>query len=218
MQCQQIVNCDHEDKIEDIILESVIRDIDDESINSALIKAMDNSLELFGPIHLATVFFKFTENGKLIFQQDESVNFIATHVDGVVCNRYMIQSNHRESHYNGDDYSKHKFYCNGVGWRTIGNYYDLEKAIESLKNRSNLTRSIWPMRIIDLHDRIYQIYDQEKDMRLPGCRWSKIERDADKLWHQAGCTEGDKKEFKEQAEVNLIMDEGIYNFSEYVVS
>lgn len=218
IQSQQTMNCGYEDKIEDIVLESISKDIESVDIESALKTARNNSEALFGPIKLAIVFLKQAEDFRVIFEQTESVTFIATHVDDVACDRYMLQSNHYHRQYRSSD--KCEWFRNGIGWRTRSNFYDLEEAKKYLKNTSDLSRSIWPMRIIDLRGCIYKIFDQERDVRLPGCRWTKIQKDANKLWRKAGCPEGDLDIFEKQAEaeIDLAMDEGIYDFADYIKS
>jgi hypothetical protein len=214
IQSQQTMNCGNEDNIEDIVLESIFRDIDSEDIFSAL----DKSEELFSSIQLADVFYKYAEDHRVIFNQKEFVSFIATHIDGVACNRYMLQSNRKR--YRGSDENKHEWFRNGIGWRIISGFYgysvfyELEKATEALKKTSNLSRCICPMRVIDVNDRIYRIYDIEEDMRLPGCRWTKIQKNAFCLWKDAGEPISDGQEFWTRAEAELIEREGVFDFNE----
>lgn len=108
-------------------------------------------------------------------------------------------------------------------WKRCKNYYgndskweDLQSAIASMKrNYADLARCIHPMRIVNEEGYIFCVYDPERDMRLPGMRWCKIQRDAYYLWEKAGKPDGVC--FWNQAESNLEYSDGVFEADgEYV--
>lgn len=95
---------------------------------------------------------------------------------------------------------------------------DLPSAISSMKrNYTELARWIWPLRIVNEEGYIFCVYDPERDMRLPGCRWRKVQRDAFDLWEQAGRPDGQSDYFWSQAELNIKDCDGVFEVDgEYV--
>ena len=95
---------------------------------------------------------------------------------------------------------------------------DLDRAIQCMKkNYTDLTRWIWAMRIMDEQGHLCCVYDPERDMRLPGCKGRRIQRDAYFLWEQAGSPESAGDYFWHQAELNLKDSDGVFEVEgEYV--
>src|SRR4051812_1366082 len=115
---------------------------------------------------------------------------------------YFIQTNHFRSESplteeEWDDLYHHE------GWHTIGCREDLEGGKASFIRHSNLARVIWLSRLLDSDGNVVVRYNPERDMRLPGCRWRMIQRNAYYLWESASKPMSDGVEFWLQAEKDL---------------
>ncbi len=105
----------------------------------------------------------------------------------------------------------------GKGWETRVPFHSgtpqefdtLERAVKILEHDADLSRWIWPLRVIDSDGNVYRIYEPEDDTRLPGCRWRKIQRTAYDLWEKAGRPHGDGRQFWHQAEAELPDSRGV---------
>ena len=92
------------------------------------------------------------------------------------------------------------------GWRPSKawrQFDDLDHAIRSLRHDANLSRCVSDLRVIDDNGKVYAKYETEQDMRLPGCRWRTIQRNAHALWKSAGKPESDGVEFWLEAEEQI---------------
>lgn len=91
-------------------------------------------------------------------------------------------------------------------------YHELSDAIKRVKHYSDLRRWIKPIKVIDEGGLIYCVYDPERDTRLPGCRWRRIQRDAYDLSNSG--LSGSAEDFWHQATLNLEDSDGIFVFDE----
>lgn len=114
--------------------------------------------------------------------------------------KYLVQS--REHNYY--PLTREEWSSEGWNYTTTKEYDTVEKAVHRVRNDSNLARWIWPLRVMTSEGEFVMGYDPELDTRLPGVRHRIIERNAYKLWEDAGCLVSDGKEFwyKSEAELN----------------
>lgn len=129
---------------------------------------------------------------------------------------YLVQSNHGRT----EDFAA----LPPEEWVVIGSspasrayvhrFDNLDRALRALKENADMSRMVWPMRVIDEEGRVYRIYDPEQDTRLPGCKWRMIERAAYALWEAAGTPPDRDVEFWLQAERELPKSDGICEVAE----
>jgi hypothetical protein len=85
-------------------------------------------------------------------------------------------------------------------WRR---FPELSRAVRALRLDADLARVVCDLRVVDENGKVYAVYETEKDMRLPGCRWRAIERNAYCLWEAAGKPESNGVEFWLRAESEI---------------
>lgn len=88
-------------------------------------------------------------------------------------------------------------------WRQFS---DVEKAVKAIKHDADSSLVVSDLRVVDENGVVYAVYEVEKDMRLPECRWEATQRDAYFLWQAAGCPTCDGTEFWHLAEEKIDKD------------
>jgi hypothetical protein len=134
------------------------------------------------------VYDVFTSDGELLHIKKESRTI-----------SYILQSDSPGTRIRGES-----------EWYNVREFDDLDHAIKVLRMRADMARIIWNQRVIDKDGKIYARYVVDDDMRLPGCRWRAIERNAYFLWEAAGRPDGQDEKFWLEAELNIGDHNGVY--------
>lgn len=190
IQVQEVMNRGFENGRKHIPLGVETREIEGEGISSVINMCRLRSDELFGTSVLTNPVTR-QDGSLLVYKQEDFITFTVIKVDGVVCNRFMLQKNRISL----EEPVSLDWFRNSDGWLTSYGYngylifYDLNKALSKLKDLSDNSSSIWPLRIVDSYGEVYLGYDPERDMRLPGCRDRMIVRNAKYLCALEGHSE-----------------------------